>query len=319
MKNKITCLVAGIALFGATANADIAIADGLTAYGYIDMSATDNEGADRTSTLAEYEIGLSFTPAESKWSAVAELSYDNDNSVTSVSTVDVNAVEPTVSTVTTSDRGAEFETVTVTYQYSDALSFTAGNILSYQGLESYDAPNNNFISYAGAGSTPLYSAGYAEGVSADYSAGDIALGAWASAGGNADFEYYAAYSGIENLTLSAAIADNNDGSETTNLMAVYEMGDFTFSVENVDSEDFTGDSANLNLDITSVAVAYSMGDTTIALRSVDGDYGATSYEKTSIAAFHALSDNVSAGIEYSDEELGTTETKGVSVELLYVF
>ena len=204
MKNKITCLLAGFALFGATANADIVLADGLTAYGYIDMNASDAENAPREADFTEYEIGLSFTPAESQWSAVVELSY------------------------LTSGADTTFETAAVTYQYSDALSFTAGNVLSYQGLESYDAPNNNFISYAGQGA--LYSAGYAEGVSADYSAGDITLGAWASAGGSADFEYYAAYSGIENLTLSVAIADNNsaglEGSETTNLMAVYELGDF---------------------------------------------------------------------------------------------
>jgi len=312
MKNKITCLLAGAALFGATANADIAIADGLTAYGYIDMSATDNEGAARTSTLAEYEIGLSFTPAESKWSAVAELSYDNDNSVASVSTVDDTALVPTVSTVTTSDRGAEFETVAVTYQYSDELSFSFGNLYTYMGLENADAPNNSFISFAGADSTMLYGATWAEGISADYSSGNITLGVWGEASANASFEYYAAYDGINNLTISAAVADNRGGvADVLNVMGVYELGDFTISAENVDSEN--------TLDITSVSIAYNMGDTTIALRSVEGDYGAVNYEKASIAAFHALSDNVAAGIEYSDEELGPKETKGVSVELLYVF
>jgi len=301
MKNKITCLLAGVALFGATANADIALADGLSAYGYIDMGAADLEGAggDRTQDFTEYEIGLSFSPAESQWSAVVELSYGKDNGIANATTA--------------------FETAAITYQHSDALSFTFGNIYTYQGLESHDAPNNDFISYAGTGSTDLYSADFAEGISADYSAGDITVGVWAEASGNASFEYYAAYTGIDNLTLSAAIADNDAASgfgDTTNIMAVYEMGDFTISAENVDTENAAGASI---LDVTSIAVAYSMGDTTIAVRSVDGDYGATNYEKASIAAFHALSDNVAAGIEYSDEELGNAETKGVAVELLYVF
>ena len=298
MKNKITCLLAGAALFGATANADIAIADGLTAYGYIDMGAADtNRDEGRTQDFTEYEIGLSFTPAESQWSAVVELSYGKD-AATAAST--------------------DFETATVTYQYSDALSFTAGNILSYQGLESYDAPNNNFITYAGStlndANGVMYSAGYAEGVSADYSAGDITLGVWAEASANASFEYYAAYSGIENLTLSAAIADNTTASgvgDTLNIMGVYEMGDFTISAENVDVDD--------TLDLTSFAVAYGMGDTTIALRITEGDYDGTDYDKTSIAAFHALSDNVAAGVEYSDQELGDDDGKGFAVELLYVF
>lgn len=297
MKNKITCLLAGAALFGATANADIVLADGLTAYGYIDMNTSDAEGGAREADFTEYEIGLSFTPAESQWSAVVELSY------------------------LSSAANTTFETAAVTYQYSDALSFTAGNVLSYQGLESYDAPNNNFISYAGQG--PLYSAGYAEGVSADYSAGDITLGAWASAGGSADFEYYAAYSGIDNLTLSVALADNNsaglEGSETTNLMAVYELGDFTLSYENVDSSGF-GDAdpanASLDLDVDVFAIAYSMGDTTVALRLSDGTIDGADFEKTSIAAFHSLSDNVAAGVEYSDED---GEANVISAELLYVF
>lgn len=290
MKNKITCFLAGVVLFGATANADIAIADGLTAYGYIDIVADDLEGAPRTSDLGEYELGLSFTPAESQWSAVAELSYKGDGD-------------------------SEFETVTVTYQYTDALSFTAGNILSYQGLESYDAPNNNFITYAGPGA--LYSAGYAEGVSADYSAGDITLGVWADVVASTSYEYYAAYSGVENLNLSLAIADNGDGSDTTNIMATYDIGDFALSFENVDSDGF---GSNVDMDVDVFAVAYGMGDTTVAIRLVDGEINTQDYEKFSIAAFHSLSDNVAVGAEFSDGQLGATdESKGFAVELLYVF
>ena len=75
MKNKITCLLAGAALFGATANAEIVLTDELSAYGYIDLALTDGEGDGNTETsAAEFELGFSFTPAESAWSAVAELS-----------------------------------------------------------------------------------------------------------------------------------------------------------------------------------------------------------------------------------------------------
>ena len=87
MKNKITCLLASAALFGATANAEIVLTDDLSAYGYIDMALTDGEGDGNTdTTVAEFELGLSFTPAESKWSAVAELSFDN----TDTTTFDIN-------------------------------------------------------------------------------------------------------------------------------------------------------------------------------------------------------------------------------------
>ena len=224
MKNKITCLLAGAALFGATANAEIALADGLSASGYIDINAADNNVGDRTFQSTEFEIGLNFAPAESAWSATAELSY---------------AINPTATNAGTTDE-TSLETVAVTYQHSDALSVTFGRIYTYQGLESHDAPDNNFISYAGAGGVDLYSADFADGLSVDYSVGDIALGVWTDVISGSSFEYYAAYTGIENLTLAVAIADNDDAndSETTNFMATYEVGDFTIMAENVDSEGF---------------------------------------------------------------------------------
>ena len=93
MKNKITPLITGIALLGATAHADIAIADGLSAYGYIDMALTDGEATgDTSTTVAEFELGLSFAPAESKWSAVVELSLDNDSTSTTTNSIDADAV-----------------------------------------------------------------------------------------------------------------------------------------------------------------------------------------------------------------------------------
>ena len=289
MKNKITCLLAGVALFGASANADIAIADGLSTYGYIDMVAIDAEGAPRDSDLVEYEVGLSYAPAESQWSAVAELSY--------------------------TDAGdSAFETVAVSYQYSDALSVHLGQLYTFQGLESDDAPDNDFISYSGSGGEDLYGANYAEGIAVAYSAGGINLAVWSQADSNPIKQYAATYSGIDNLTLGIAVIDYNDSTDSTNIHAVYEIGDFTISAENVDS-----DNAAKTLDVTSVAVAYNLGDTTIAVRSVDGDYAGVDYDKTSIAAFYSLSDNVAVGAEYSDEELGGADTKGVAVELLYVF
>ena len=293
MKNKITSLLAGFAVFGATANADIVLAEGLSAYGYIDLVAVDTDQAgdagDRTSDLNEYEIGLSFTPAESQWSAVAELSL-------------------------TGEADAAFETVAVTYQHSDALSVHIGNLYTFQGLESDDAPDNDFLSYAGTGGEDLYGANYAEGIAVTYSLGDFNLAAWSQADSNPIKQYAASYSGIENLTFGVAIIDYNDSTDSTNIHAVYEIGDFTISAENVDS-----DNAAKILDVTSVAIAYNIGDTTIAVRTADGDYNGNDYESTSIAAFHALSDNVSAGIEYREEENEGVDVSGWGVELLYVF
>jgi hypothetical protein len=293
MKNKITCLLAGAALFGATANAEIVLTEDLSAYGYIDMALTDGDGINDTETsVAEFELGFAFTPAESAYSAVAELSFDG---------VGVT----------------DFETVTISYQYSDTLSFTFGNILSYQGFETYDATGLYQFSYAGAGGTPLYSAGYAVGASADGSIGDIDYGVWVgdTNSGTNSFEYLLAYNGIDNLTVKFIYADD-PGYETVNAWASYDLGDFTFAVETVNTEDGAGADV---LDVQMAMIYYAMGDAGLTVRITDGDYAGVDYEKLTISPSYAFSDNVFGLVEFSTEELGALEQDTAAVELIYSF
>ena len=293
MKNKITCLLAGAALFGATANAEIVLTDDLSAYGYIDMALTDGEGDGNTDTaVAEFELGFAFTPAESAYSAVAELSFDGAG-------------------VT------DFETVTISYQYSDTLSFTFGNILSYQGFETFDATGLYQFSYAGAGGSALYSAGYAVGASADGSIGDIDYGVWVgdTDSGTNSFEYLLAYNGIENLTVKFIYADD-PGYETTNVWASYDYGDFTFAAESVETEDGTGADV---LDVQYIMVYYAMGDAGITVRFADGEYAGDDYEKFTISPSYAFSDNVFGLVELSSEELDGVEEDTIAAELIYSF
>jgi hypothetical protein len=293
MKNKITCLLAGAALFGATANAEIVLTDDLSAYGYIDMALTDGGDTNDTDTaVAEFELGFAFTPAESAYSAVAELSFDGAG-------------------VT------DFETVTISYQFSDSLSFTFGNILSYQGFETYDATGLYQFSYAGAGGAALYSAGYAVGASADGSLGDIDYGVWIgdTDSGTNSFEYLLAYNGVENLTVKFIYADD-PGYETVNAWASYDLGDFTIAVESVETEDGTGADV---LDVQYVMVYYAMGDAGLTVRFADGDYAGVEYEKFTISPSYAFSDNVFGLVEFSTEELGAVEQDTAAVELIYSF
>ena len=292
MKNKITCLLAGAALFGATANAEIVLGDSLSAYGYIDMALTDGDGAGTTTTsVAEYELGFSFAPAESAYSAVAELSFGESD--------------------------VEWETVTISYQFSDSLSFTFGNILSYQGFETYDATGLYQFSYAGAGGTPLYSAAYAVGASADGSLGVLDYGVWIgdTDSSTASFEYLLAYNGIENLTVKFIYADD-PGYETVNAWASYDLGDFTFAVETVETEDGTGADV---LDVQMAMIYYAMGDAGLTVRITDGDYAGVDYEKFTISPSYAFSDNVFGLVEFSTEELGAVEQDTAAVELIYSF
>jgi hypothetical protein len=327
MKNKITCLLAGAALFGATANAEIVLTDDLSAYGYIDMALTDGEGDGNTATsVAEFELGFSFTPAESKWSAVAELSFDDGDNNDSY----------------------DFETVTVSYQYSDALSFTFGNILSYQGFETFDATGLYQFSYAGVSGAPLYTAAYAVGASADYTTGDYDFGLWVgdTAEAETSIEYLVAYNGIENLTLKFIYADD-PSYETTNFWASYDYNDFTFAVEYINNDFSNGDGTysygaagtlfNGIDDVTEsealVFMVYkAFGNAGLTFRYTDGEatasgltnpqgiFGTAEYEKITISPSYAFSDNVFGLLEYSEEDLeGVEETtlaakKGVIYE-----
>jgi hypothetical protein len=296
------------------------------------MALTDGDDTNDTDTaVAEFELGLSFTPAESKWSAVVELSFDSDSTTTiSADSVAAAAAQLTdtfsaqdvadaISSGISTNSDTEFETVTITYQYSDTLSFTFGNILSYQGFETYDATGLYQFSYAGASNTPLYSAGYAVGASADGSVGDIDYGIWVgdTDSGTNSFEYLLAYNGVENLTVKFIYADD-PGYETFNAWASYDLGDFTIAVESVDTE-YEAGAGGVDLDVQFAMVYYSFGNAGITFRYADGDYAGVDYDKFTISPSYAFSDNVFGLVEFSTEELGVVEQDTAAVELIYSF
>jgi hypothetical protein len=295
IKNILTGSIAAFAVFASQASAEIVLADGLSAYGYIDVAYTDaDDGTDLSGGAAEFELGFSFAPEGSAWSAVAELSFDNG------------------------DLDSEFETVTLTYAASDSLSFTIGNILSYQGFETYDATGLYQYSYSGYGGESggvLYSAGYANGASVDYSAGDIALGAWiGDSSGDASIELLLAYTGIEGLTAKYIFADD-PAYETNNFWASYETGALTFAGEYVDTE-YT---AGATLESMMGLVYYSMGDAGITFRYSDVEYSGVEYTKLTVSPSYSFSDNVFGLVEVSSEDYNDSDFVSFAAELIYSF
>ena len=308
MKKELLASLTGVALFGSVANAEIPLTDSLSAYGYIDAYYDDTDTGDNLEGgLAEFELGFSFTPAESKWSAVAELSFRDGR--TTLATDDDG--EDVANTNVPDD--LDFETVTITYAASDELSFTIGNILSYQGFETYDATGLYQYSYLGRGA--VYSAAYAYGASADYATDDYALGLWVGeADDSASVEFLAAYTGIENLTAKFIYADD-PGYETANFWASYDVNAFTFAIEYVQT-DYTDDT---ELEAYMALVYYSLGDAGITLRFSDVDYDGTDYEKFTISPSYAFSDNVFGLLEVSFVEDGDDSTTELAAELIYSF
>lgn len=293
MNKQILSLAAGAAFLGAQANAEIVLTDDLSAYGYIDTAyVSSNDVQNIDGAVAEFELGFSFTPEDSAWSAVAEISFDNDES------------------------DAEFETVTITYAASEELSFTIGNILSYQGFETYDATGLYQFSYQGIGGTPVYSAAYAYGASADYATDEFAAGIWVGeTDDDLSIELFGQFTGVEGLTATFVYADD-PGYETYNFWVSYEIDALTLAAEYTDNE-FKGVG---DTDALMLLGYYAFGDAGLTLRYTKGEFFGVDYDRFTISPSYAFSDNVFGLVEYSVDETddfgGDTQ---LAAELIFSF
>ncbi|MDP4610141.1 MAG: hypothetical protein NWT02_03025 [Opitutales bacterium] len=303
LQKEILSLIAGSAMFGSIAQAEIILTDDLSAYGYIDLAYTDlDDGDNLEGGAAEFELGFSFAPEDSAWSAVAELSFLGTGSFSGGEDVET-----------------QWETLTITYAATDELSFTVGNILSYQGFETYDA--TGLFQYSAQGWTGtshayVYSAAYAYGASADYVTDAYALGLWiGEVDDELSYEFLAAFTGIEGLTAKFIYADD-PGYETFNFWASYDIDAFTFAVEYTGT-DYTGGS---ELDAYMALVYYSFGDAGITARYSDVDEGMFEYSKITLSPSYSFSDNVFGLLEVSwiDEDGGDNVTT-FAAELIYSF
>lgn len=319
MKKELLTMLASSALFAYSANAEIVLTEDLSVSGYIDAAVVDEGGVqDTSSNVAEFELGFSFTPAESPWSAVAELSFNNNDKVDLGTYVDAdNSGDQTAGDTFTADNNAKFEKVMITYAYSDALSFTAGNMLTYQGFEAADATGLYQFSYQGIGGKAVYSALYAPGASVDYVTDSYELGWWIGGyedNAEASYEYYSAYTGIENLTVKFIYADDPD-YETYNTWASYDYGDFTFVAEytNTDHDE------NGETEVYMALAYYSFGDAGLTLRYSGGEDKGVDFDRFTISPSYAFSDNVFGLVEYSVDDLDDGTDTQLAAELIFSF
>ncbi len=289
--NKLFGMVA-VAATVATAQAELSIG-GAEVSGYLLLGAYGNDVSGDTfdSGVQEFETAFNWE-LENNLSATVELSYDG------------------------TDVG--FETVTITYAASDALSFTAGNILSYQGWETYDASGLYQSSYAGPFGEPLYSAGYAFGASVDYVTDDYGFGLWigeSDAGEKVSVEALAQYTGIEGLTLKAIVAE--DPLYTTfNFWASYEFGDTTLAAEYVTTEYDNG----FEYDAYLFMIYQAFGDAGLTLRYSAVDYAGIDGTKITVAPSYSFSDNILGLVEASYVDVdGEEEVTEFAAELLFTY
>lgn len=295
---KTLLTVAAGSLMLNSASAEIALGDDATLSGYFLLGGYENDidGDDLDTSVVELETAFNWD-AGNQISAVAELSFGSANG--------------------NSDLTVNYETVTLTYAASDELSFTAGNILSYQGFETYDASGLYQSSYQGSRG-PVYSAAYAVGASADYVAEDYGFGLWVGAtDSNISVEALAQYTGIEGVTLKFIYA--NDPNYTTyNVWGSYEFDDTTLAAEFTTTE--YGDGGQD--DDSYMFLAYqAFGDAGLTLRYSFGEYGDDDYSKITVCPSYSFSDSVLGLVEASfvtdDGDLG--DRAEYAAELLFTF
>ncbi|MGJ8654463.1 MAG: hypothetical protein ACSHX8_14475 [Opitutaceae bacterium] len=300
LQNKLIASLSGVVLFGAVANAEIPLTDDLSAYGYIDLAYTDSDDdANLEGGFAEFELGFSFSPEDSDWSAVAELSFRGAGVSAGGEDIDTKA-----------------ETVIISYAASDELSFSVGNILSYQGFETFDATGLFQYSYLGPGGSVVYSAGYAYGGAADYVTDSYAFGLWlGEVDDELSVEFLAAFTGVEDLTLKFIYA-NDPGYETYNFWASYDIDAFTFAVEYVNN-DFVG--VDEDDDVYMGLVYYGFGDAGVTFRYSTGDFAGMDFDRYTFSPSYSFSDNVFGLLEVSYEEVDGEDYTTLAAELIYSF
>jgi hypothetical protein len=241
--------------------------------------------------------------------------------------------------------GDKLEEAIITYDFGNGFSVTAGEMLTYLGFEAYDPINMyqyssaymDSLAYDWDTATPgtqayghIYDA-FATGMSIDYASDVFSIGVWTSVGESADFEYAFAYTGIENLTVKAIIADYGTNSTgpfegKSTYWASYQLGKLLIAAEVANAEAAT--SADDEIDGSLIMANYALTDSTAVtfrFSNTEVSQGGTKdvdEDKFTVSPSYVFNDNLSGLIEYStfDQDGSLAETEDYfAAELIYTF
>jgi hypothetical protein len=314
MKTKLLSLASVLAVFNLNAVEIGPTGSGIEFGGFVDWAYQSQDAPDGTD-------------ADSFDATQVELNLDFVNGPISVS-VDYDIYSTDGDNDGAADQsGADLEEAIVTYDFGNGFSVTAGKMLSYLGFEAYDAPNMYQYSYAydaGAGGINggqnIYDA-YDDGVSLDYGSDMFSFGIFASAESNGGYEYALAFTGIENLTVKAIMADW-DAYEVTTLWASYQFDKLLLAgeVAKRDLENTTAD-----IDGWLLMGNYTITDSVaLTVRYSETEVGLESYEKFTLSPSYVFNDNFSGLLEYSTYDVENVAAAKdpndlFAVELIYTF
>jgi hypothetical protein len=319
MKTKLLSLASILAVFNLNAIEIGPTGSGIEFGGFVDVFYQSQDNVDG-SDADTFDAGQ------------VELNFDFSSGPVSVS-VDYDLYSTDGNNDGDSDQsGGDLEEAIITYDFGGGFSMTAGKMLSYLGFEAYDPTNMYQYSYAydmngttanggAAGGQNIYDA-YDDGISLDFSNDMFSIGLFASAETDGGFEYAFAFTGVENLTLKAIMADW-DGYETTTFWGSYQFANLLVGVE-IAEKDLTDPAAD-DVDGWLLMGNYGLTDAiALTARYSEQEVGeAASYEKFTISPSYVFNDNFSGLIEYSTYDSEGTSAVDVNdlfaVELIYTF
>ena len=308
MKNKLLSLASLLAVFNANAIEIGPTGSGIEFGGFIDVFYQSQDNDDAAAAAAGVDTRDDYLDV-----GQVELNFDYTTGAVSAS-VDIDfGLESEVN----------LEEAVITYDFGNGLSVSGGKMLSYTGFEAYDPINMYQFSYAYdaadgfSGGQDVYDA-YDDGMSIDYSTDAFSIGLWSSIEEDGGFEYAFAFTGIENLTFKAIMADW-DTYEIYTYWASYQLGNLLIGAE-VAEKDNVGAA---DIDAFLIMGNYAITDSAaITLRYSEQEIGASTYEKFTISPSYVFNDAFSGLVEYStyDESAGATEINDLfAVELIYTF
>ena len=146
----------------------------------------------------------------------------------------------------------------------------------------------------------------------------FSLGIFSSVEQDGGYEYALAFTGIENLTVKAIMADW-DAYETTTYWASYQMDKLLLAVEVAEKDNTTGDDIEGWLIMGNYAVTDSMG---LTIRYSEEEIGTAEYDKFTISPSYVFTDSLSGLIEYSTYSVnaaGTDPGDLAAVEGIFTF
>lgn len=308
MKNKLLSLAGLLAVFNLNAIEIGPTGSGVEMSGFIDLYYQSGD----TDTVGVGQVELDFDYSSGPVSASVDFDLGGDFA-------DANNLEEAI----------------ITYDFGNGFSVTAGEMLTYLGFEAYDPINMYQYSSAYADSLAgtyghIYDA-FATGASVDYSSDMFSVGVWSSVAESADFEYALAFTGVENLTVKAIIADYGTNSTgpfegKSTYWISYQLGPLLIAGEIANAEAATA--ASDELDGSLIMANYAFTDSaavTVRFSTTEQTNSGVSLideNKITISPSYVFSDNLSGLVEFStfDQDGTAAETEDYfAAELIYTF